>query len=388
MRTRIFMVLLLLLATACTKEDGSEVKPEANSETAAANAESNATAESKAAAKSAADEEARKAAEITEAAAAKLLAAIKEEYQSLEDEMKAEISRFDVARRKVKTRAEFTKLNEKSPAVIVGPKYIAFAKKHDGTEVAFEALTRLANLGASEPKTEAMEMLLAIIDADPEHKDAFSTLILIASRGDGESKSLAMSKLLANADANPESKESFDTLKLLAFDRSSDESKTKAIEKLEAMIEAEAGSERAAEVLSLFATRGTGKTKNDAIEKLITDYVSHDKIVPAISSWSRSRPSAETEKWLSQILENTTNPKVEGTALVAKLGMINRASEPDAEELENVKVLMEAFAKDHAGVVKKVESELFALKYLGIDCVAPNIAGVDLDGVQLSLFFP
>lgn len=423
MRYRLLLVLALLLTTACDKQDETAVKPAVDpgpppAEVAAAKQkaeEEAAAAEALAAAELAKKAEAEQQ-EAAEAAAkeaeAKRLAAASTKLDSLNEELASLTAAYRKKLGQVKTREERTELVKNSPMNEVGPKFIEFAKEFAGTEEARSALMLMTSRGQGDSKLNAMKMLLAIVDADPDHEEADSVLKLIVTRGMGKPKSTAMARMLATAESDPDSDESFEILSLLAFDRGNDESKTKALEKIHAMIESSPGSDRAAASLAKIATLGSEDEKAKAIKTLIEDYVNHDSLVAYVSSLSRAMPNPENEKRVNRIIEATENPKVKGNALITKVGLINRIdmykgvidgmsetqlksmgdetveyikADRDDDEMDNIQALMEEFIKNHPGVVEKLERELFALKNLRIDCEVPEISGLDLDGSPFKL---
>lgn len=307
MRSRLLLVGLLVLTTACTKKDDTAAKPDSSSGNVAAKTELSA-AEIAAAKKKAAEE-----AELLEAArikaeseaAAKRLADATEKYNALNDELNAAMKNYTAASRNAKTRAERAKLARENPIITLGPRFVNFANEYAGTKEAVEATAMLA-------------------------------------------------------------------------------------------------------------TRGSGDTKTEAIGVLIKDYPNHDKVVDIVSTIKKSRgmPSPQNEKWIDQIIANTTTPKIEGNALAAKAELLDKVTtykghfasatekqlenvnkevleyvnaERDANELKELEKLMEAFVKDHAAEASIVERELFGLKYLGINCEAPDIAGIDLDDKDFKL---
>jgi hypothetical protein len=395
MHSRYVLFLLLILACGCFKKDDSAANMKSDSDAGAATAP-------------------ELTPELTPAEAADLrMNEAKESFAALRAELKDEMQAYSTARRNAKTAEQRQAWIEGNPMNQMGEKFVAFAKEYEGTDQAFSALMSMAAGGIGESKMTAQNMLLEIVDAEPDPQKSYETLSLIATRGSGAPKSKALSKLLATTEAEPESEAAYETLSLIAFTDGEDESKTAAEEKLFAFVNMDPESKRSISCLAKFAMqREDGNAKIRAIETLIEKHVNHEKMVDVMATMLRGLPSANNEKWLKQICANTSAAKVEGNAILNRISMLDRINslksflgdldeeqlerfddeviefvnaQRDATELKDLVKMLEEFVNDHPDVVEKAADKLYVLQNLSVGCDAPDIVGLDLDGEEFSL---
>jgi hypothetical protein len=129
-----------------------------------------------------------------------------------------------------------------------------------------------------------------------------------------------------------------------------------------------------------------------AMAMLMADHVQSAKIGPVCLVLGR-RPTAEGEKFLRAVLEKNPNRDAQGLACLGLALALkgrargNQAVSKEAEELfERAEKKYGDVNASYLGTVGKAASgELFELRFLAIGKTAPNIEGIDQDGVKFKL---
>lgn len=391
MRLRLFLAALLLLATVCSVQSvQARIQSDKQDEKSA----------EKESAQDPSDDEAEEE------------KGPEEKLKELEFEYTVGQKKFQNLMRRARTRAARDKAIKANPMIELGPKFVAFAKQHAGTPQAFAALQRAAATGQGEAKTDAMEMLLTLVEKDPKAGKARSALEILALQGAGKPRARAMALLMEKTDADPESEDARKIYSMLAFARGDDESKSKAIERLFGLLETDADSDESFDDLLNFAMRGAGDLKTKATDMLIENHVNNEKINNLMQSMSRGLPSRQAEQWLKTISEESVSPKIKVNAIFGRIAFLDNLKsfknfldgadeervksfpedvrefvyeERDAKELDELEKMLESFIEGQQGLLKRAEKELFALQHLSIGREAPDIVGLDLDGVEFKL---
>jgi len=418
MRSRYLFALLLLLATACSKQDGDQAKfdsPLGHTDAEAAAAENtNMTALSPVVFNQPADLAVQEPESADDSNAEKKQdeKSAKAKFKSLNDEMSEAMKEFAAKRRAVKSRKEFDELMKSNPMDEMGQKFVDFAKEFKDSTQAQLALITAAGRGSGDAKTEAMKMLMELVEADPDSRQSLGALRILASQGKGDLKSKAMAMLFATTTEDPDSNASRVTLTTLAFLRGEDESKSKAIDQLFKAIDADPTSKSAIDQLVKFATRGDGEGKARAIGVLIDKHINHEKIETVIKSVSGGMPTPEAYQLLKAVSEKAMSSKIKANAIMSRIAFMDRINsyksifadadeerlkiydpeviefvnaDRDPNEMAGLEKMLERFIKEHESLLKKAEKELFALKYLSIGREAPEIVGLDIDDVEFKL---
>ena len=334
------------------------------------------------------------------------------EFKALNDKMTAEMKEYSLKLRRARSAAARAAAMKSNPMIELGPKFIEFAKEYEGTKEAYSAIYAVTSRGSGEAKQEAMEMLMAMVEADPDSAKSMAALTLLVNQGIGEPKSMAMAKILATTTADPDSETSKIRLALLAFASGEDESKTQAIEQLFKSIQAKPTSDDSVDYLIRFATRGTGDAKADAMDLLIEENVNHEKMETVMMGLTRSLPSPEAHQWLKEISEKATSSKIKANAIMTRISYLDRIAsfksflkgadeerrkayskevlefveaDRDPQELRELEEMLENFVKENQTLLKRAEKELYVLQNLSVGCEAPEIVGTDLDGVEFKL---
>lgn len=418
MRSRYLVALLLLLATACSKQDGSQAKFDSRSghtDVGSAAIENNdwtavtpvvfKQPASLAVQEPESDDDSKAEQEQDDKSAAS-------EFKRLNKEMSEAMKEFTAKRRAARSREEFDELMKSNPMEKLGQQFVEFAKEFKGTPQAQSALMTAAGRGIGEAKTKATEMLMEIVESDPDSKKMMGPLRVVASQGEGDLKSKAMAMLFESTIEDPDSKASRDVLSMLAFLRGEDESKSKAIAQLFKAIDADPGSGDSLEQLVKFATRGDGEGKTRAIGVLVDKHVNDDSMVGVMTTMSRGMPSPEAYEMLKSISEKAIAPNIKSSAIFGRIAMLDSLkryktlvanadealleslgpevvefikSDPGSKEMASLEKMLEEFVKENKGLLDKAEKELFAIKYLSVGKEAPEIVGLDLDGVEFKL---
>lgn len=172
--------------------------------------------------------------------------------------------------------------------------------------------------------------------------------------------------------------------------------------------------------ITLLISQGNGETKDKAIGILIDQYASDDRIIKNMNSITTGLPSTNTEKWLKQLVEKSTNNRVQAHAIQAHIDYIRSVKQvkqfserqPDftaqAGEAVNIYLknydfdkaekdryslltrLSKEFADIPSGIVnqtfgQRADRELYILDNLTVGKMAMDIEGEDLDGKPMKL---
>ena len=223
---------------------------------------------------------------------------VAEKFKALNEEMSEGLKAYNAKLRSARTSAARMAAAKANPMIELGPKFVELAKEYKGTDQAFSALITAAGRGMGDAKTEAAEMLLALVEADPDSKKSILALRTLALQSAGEAKSKAMAMLMAKTESDPDSDDAHQTYSMLAFSNGDDESKDKAIEQIFKSIKTDPKSDRSVDYLVQFATRGTGDAKSDAMDVLINTNVNNDKMEAVMMGMSRGLPTPEAHQWL------------------------------------------------------------------------------------------
>lgn len=400
MRSRFLLLLLIVLTTGCMEAEKATKLDPADSESSSETSKPM-TAEPE-----------PTAAEAAEALRKTRMAEATTKYASLAKEINARIRAYSMAGRKVKTPEQREQWASSNPMKTFTGEFVDFAKEYEGTEEALRALKMVASRGLGTPQTDASEILMGIVNADPDSDNANDILSLLATRSSGKPKSMALSKLFAMSEAETDADSAYEMLSMIAFTSGEDDSKTKAIEKLMGMAKENPDSERSINSLFKFATQGEGETKASAMETLIEDHVDHDNMINVMTAMSRALPTPEAYEWTKQISEKATAAKIKGNAIIGQIEMLEQVesvqsymesateeelsqidervvefvkTERGPSEAKDLEKMLEAFVKDNAGMFDKAENKLFEIQHLSIGCEAPDITGIDLDGNEFKL---
>jgi hypothetical protein len=392
MRSSYLYAVLLMLATACSVQAGDLSGSDSPVAKAVANQEPDAKKQ---------DED--KTDEADDVA---------EKFKALNEEMSEGLKAYSAKLRSARTSAARMAAAKANPMIELGPKFVELAKEYEGTDQAFSALITAAGRGMGDAKTEAAEMLLALVEADPDSKKSILALRTLALQGGGEAKSKAMAMLMAKTESDPDSDDAHQTYSMLAFSNGDDESKDKAIEQIFKSIKTDPKSDRSVDYLVQFATRGAGDAKSDAMDVLIDTNVNNDKMEAVMMGMSRGLPTPEAHQWLKRISENATSSKIKANAIMSRISFLDRIgsfksflsgadeesrkaypaeviefveTDRDPQELVDLEKMLEKFITDNQSLLKRAEKELFALQNLSIGREAPEIVGLDIDGVEFKL---
>ena len=172
--------------------------------------------------------------------------------------------------------------------------------------------------------------------------------------------------------------------------------------------------------IALLISQGSGETKDKAIEILIEQFASDERIVKNMSSITTGLPSTKTEKWLKQLVAKSTNKRVQATAIQAHIdyirsvkqvrdfaerrpdfkaqageAVIEYLKEYDFEQAEKDRYVLltrlsKEFSDTPSGIVNKTfgdraNRELYILDKLTVGKMAMDIEGEDLDGKPIKL---
>ena len=80
---------------------------------------------------------------------------------------------------------------------------------------------------------------------------------------------------------------------------------------------------------TLLITQGNAEVKEKAIDILIRDFADDERIIRNMNSIATGMPSTNTESWLTQLVEKSTNKRIQGTAIQAHLDYIRSVSQVD-----------------------------------------------------------
>jgi hypothetical protein len=190
------------------------------------------------------------------------------------------------------------------------------------------------------------------------------------------------------------------------------EPKTKAIERLLEVAEADVRSNKSADYLILIASEGKGETKTAAMNRLIEHHLESDKMIKALTPMARAMPSSENEKMLKEVCRKATAGDVKGNAIVTLSKFINLRnmyrdyyadasqeildslgeetiaylrSEIDPHEAIELETILESYVTDHEALLEAAKKELFVVRNLSVGKTAPEIVGTDLDGKEFKL---
>ena len=159
-----------------------------------------------------------------------------------------------------------------------------------------------------------------------------------------------------------------------------------------------------------------GDQAEKGIDKLIEHDPNDEQLLAAITRRSRS-PNPKVEEWLNKLVDNATDDKVRGTAMLSLANYIGTLADfksyadnpqfvaqmPEiaeylkkdrpSDEGERVTALLNEVAEKYGDVpfgrgsnlAEEAEGALFVINYLSIGKEAPDIEGTDLDGEEFKL---
>jgi len=328
-----------------------------------------------------------------------------EQYQTLLKEYQALQKTYQDASRNAKTPEEQQKVfREKYPQKsTLAPKFVALAEKNPKTSVALDALLWVVNdninfSGANKAKVQAIALLTRdFIESDK----LASACKSIANGNDRQDESF----LRAVMDKSPHRSVQAEACLALAKrlgQRADLVARLQAHPEMAKQYESYYGKEYVAEVMKA----DLSKIETEAahyFQEFADKHVAQMKEPQLVSlcqtlSYSGGKGG---DVLLRALLEKDMRRDVQGVACLA-LGQVlkqraERMSTAQAKEAEQIRVESEALlerAADKFGVVKtafgrtigiKAKAELFDLRHLSVGKVAPEVAGVDQDGIKFSL---
>lgn len=306
---------------------------------------------------------------------------------------------------------EREELMKETPQSSFGEKFVKLADEFAGTKVATSALTTALTKGSGEAKTAASTRLLELAQMDSGTIESKSILLSLARSGQGKAKITATETLVDTA-AKDLSGIGEATLTQVIKLRGESEAKTKAANLMLGLADKDIRSNKAFDQLSTIATSTTGAMKAKALERITEHHANNDKLVAMMKSMGRAMPEQATEDWLKSICRKSTSDKIKGNAAVALNSFVGRRNmyrdfyadadesvlknvdkdllaylnkEVDPNEGEMIETVLDTYVKDNEKLVAEVKKQLFVVQNLSIGKTAPEIAAVDLDGVDFKL---
>ena len=128
-----------------------------------------------------------------------------------------------------------------------------------------------------------------------------------------------------------------------------------------------------------------GKEAEQAIKALTTDHIQSEKLGAVCQSLMYSS-SPGGEKILRDVLEKSPHRAVQGQACYSLARQLSQRSPAEAEKYFNQVIEKFGDAKHYRGTLgDAAKSDLFEMHNLAIGKTAPDIEGVDVDGVKFKL---
>ena len=179
-----------------------------------------------------------------------------------------------------------------------------------------------------------------------------------------------------------------------------------------AMAEKDIRSNKAFDQLSTIATSATGATQARAFDCIAEHHANNNELIGMFRGLGRGLPSQETEDWLKAICTKSKSDTIKANAAVALSDFVNKRNsyrdfyadadenvrksvnqemlaylekKPEPGENEMIETIMDDYVSGNEKLMEKVKKQLFLVHNLGIGKTAPDIAAVDLDGVEFKL---
>ncbi len=143
-------------------------------------------------------------------------------------------------------------------------------------------------------------------------------------------------------------------------------------------------------------SKGMDANRRNALETLATDFIQDEELADVCASL-RYESSAEAEEFLRKVYAETPHRGVKGNACYTLAHVIasraDRAQDDEAAAMrKNAKALFVEVVQSFGDVESRrgtlgdsASGDIFEIEQLAIGCEAPDIEGVDLDGVVFKL---
>ena len=350
---------------------------------------------------------------IAAAALAKRVKEAQDELDDLESQFGEANRAWQKEMRRARDRETRISLMQNSPGAEFAKKYLALADKFPDTPAASTSLTNAMQRGRDETKKIASGRLFDAAPADTGTLQWEGLMISIAQAGDDQTK-LKASQALADLIAkDPQSAASGRIAPQMLGLRGDHPGKNQVAQILIDLTDQDAGSEKSFDSLFEVASATSGKLKTTALSKISQHHLNSDKIYDVIKEVSSGRlPDEAAEHWLKEVCQTSNSPALKSNAAIALNGVIGKrdmfrqifadADEetrselapeliaylektPEPGESEMIEATLTEYVSDTESLLKKVKSNLFAIKNLSVGRAAPDIIGNDVDGVSFKL---
>ena len=303
--------------------------------------------------------------------------------------------------RAAKTSQARVEIRKNGPREGFAKKYLELAQEFSGTSTASKALTYAIRLGSEETTKIASNELFEMVEMDAGTLESEGMLISIANFGDDESKLKAaqiMADLVTNdPDSDVGQRLAPQVLKL--GDKSP--GKTQVAQMILDLADQDVRSDKALDQLVDVASATTGDIKSAALSRISSHHLESKKIFDVIKTVSsRGMPDLATETWLKDVCLKSNSPTAQSSAAIALKRFIDKRDrfrsvlvgankEMRGKELDLIETTLDGYIDGYIDgneeLLEDAKNQLFALKYLSIGKVAPEIAGADTDGVDFKL---